>query len=1115
MKILKITIILFVLIMSLGTVCAADNLSDEIISDDGQDTQITQNNVYATGESSFTSLASEIENAGAVLDLNQDYIFNNETDNNAGILINKDNFILNGNGHTIDGNKQSRIFNITGNNITIKNLILVNGNADKGGAIYAGINIICNNVTFKNNHALSEGGAIYVSNQTNTTGCIFDSNYALKGADIFLKIGELPDYPDDARYSYVEYSTFKNAQNIQQASIFLSSATFVNMTNCLFENITSEYGSAMYADATTRFHITNSSFKNLYANRSGGAFVFIGGVNGDIKNSTFTNCKSIKNGGAIYIDENGWVSGNPSSVNIYGSNFINCTSDFGGAIAQVSGTSEILGCNFTQNSATYFGGAVYYTVLMDLIGITDTVFDNNTLLCSSEDGFFGSAVYSLFTPLKISNSTFLNNLNNSIYCYGIVDNNVSISNSYFKNNGEAIRAVHVKSLNMDNNTLVDDEVKQFDDDEFLNMVITNPAIDLELVNNTINVITLPARYDLRDWGWVSSVKNQGFSGGCWCFATCAALESALLKATGVEYDFSEQNMQKMLFSYSKYGNEKLIEAGQTDIALQYVLSWLGVFPEEYDTFDMYGKITKDYVTPENIHIQDAVVLYANKTNMNDYKKAILKYGAVTTDIAVSYKAPYFNETTYASYYNETADKYTPNHAVAIVGWDDNYPKENFLMTPPGDGAWIIKNSYGEDKYDNGYIYVSYYDTTVAKVTDGVAFSIENTEKYTKNYQTDFGGEPVYLSGNVSYKNSYTALSSDLITAIGTYFNDVGENYSFDVYVNNVLKLTQKGNVTFAGFHTINLEKEIPVKEGDNFTVVMTKNSAPILKLSRIFYKSNTSFYNNGSGWKDASLENLTVILKVYTKDLSIYAEDLVKIYKNDSKFEAVIGIANETVIFEIGGMNYTRVSDENGTVRMAINLGPGNYTVKTIFNGTTVENAVTVLPTLISDNLVKYFRNASQFYVSLIDGEGNPVVGKNITMNINGVFYNRMTNENGTAKLNINLAPGEYILTATDPLTGLLMSYNITVLPVLTASDMEMTYLDGSSFNVKLVDGKGNPLSGASIEMNINGVFYNRTTNASGIAKLNIRLIPGEYIITSAYEGALISNKVTVVAKED
>ena len=131
-------------------------------------------------------------------------------------------------------------------------------------------------------------------------------------------------------------------------------------------------------------------------------------------------------------------------------------------------------------------------------------------------------------------------------------------------------------------------------------------------------------------------------------------------------------------------------------------------------------------------------------------------------------------------------------------------------------------------------------------------------------------------------------------------------------------------------------------------------------------------------------------------------------------------------------------------------------------------------------------------------------------MNINGVFYNRLTNQNGTAKLNINLEPGEYILTATDPLTGLQMSYNITVLPTLNATDLEMKFQDGSTFNVTVLDGQGKPLAGAKVTFNINGIFYNRTSNENGIAKLNIRLLAGEYIITSEYDGLKISNTITI-----
>ena len=331
--------------------------------------------------------------------------------------------------------------------------------------------------------------------------------------------------------------------------------------------------------------------------------------------------------------------------------------------------------------------------------------------------------------------------------------------------------------------------------------------------------------------------------------------------------------------------------------------------------------------------------------------------------------------------------------------------------------------------------------------------------------------------------------------------------------------SQSGISPFYGYHTVKLTKEIPITAGDNFTALMKKASVAAFTKSRQHHRENVTFIDMGEGWIDLALNPKildfypeTISLKVYTKALAICTEDLVKIYKNDSQFEAYIGAANEIVTFEINGGTYNRTSNEQGIAKMTINLAPGNYTIKTTFNGTTVENSIEVLPTLIAENLVKYFRNASQFYIGLIDGAGNPVSGVNITMNINGVLYHRVTNENGTAKLNINLAPGEYILTATDPLTGLQMSYNITVLPTLIAEDLKMKYLDGSKFETKLVDGQGKAIANKQITFNINGVLYQRTTDENGIARLNIRLMAGEYIITSQYDQATISNKITISA---
>lgn len=484
-------------------------------------------------------------------------------------------------------------------------------------------------------------------------------------------------------------------------------------------------------------------------------------------------------------------------------------------------------------------------------------------------------------------------------------------------------------------------------------------------------------------------------------------------------------------------------------------------------------------------------------------------------ISFDAETEYFNEKTNSVYHNNT---YEANHDVAVIGWDDNYPKENFKITPLGNGAWIIKNSWADNWGEKGYAYISYYDTSVYPKEESIdytfSFIIENTENYTYNYQTDFTCLEDFTNNYTFYSNEFKAVEKADIAAVGTYFNDTGVDYEFKIYVNDNLKLTQNGTSPFAGFKTIKLNKNIPIKENDTFKVVFKSNNVPYQDETRQHLLSGMSYVSSdGNTWSDLSKQNQTVCLKVYTKESNtpIISEDLVKIYKNESQFEVDVGEANQTITFEINGNNYTRTSDANGTARININLKLGEYSIKTTYNGTTVENTITILPTLIADNLVKYFRNESQFYITLIDGEGNAIPNTTITMNINGVFYNRTTNENGTAKLNINLNPGKYTLTAIDPLTGLQMSYNITVLPTLSAEDLDMTYKDGSQFKATLLDGKGNPLTGVTITFNVNGVFYNRTTDENGTAKLNINLMAGEYIITSTYEnGAATSNRITI-----
>jgi len=253
---------------------------------------------------------------------------------------------------------------------------------------------------------------------------------------------------------------------------------------------------------------------------------------------------------------------------------------------------------------------------------------------------------------------------------------------------------------------------------------------------------------------------------------------------------------------------------------------------------------------------------------------------------------------------------------------------------------------------------------------------------------------------------------------------------------------------------------------------------------------------------------------------TVNATDLVKVFRNETQFYATFkdskgnNLADGTMVrFNINGVMYDRkVSGNNGLAKLNINLEQGQYII-TSMNLETGENAannVTVISRLIENKeLVKYYRNATQYTVKVIGDNGNAVgAGEIVTFNVNEVLYNRTTNESGIAKLNINLHPGDYIITA--EYKDCRVSNNIKVLPVLTADDLTKKYGTPDQFIAKLVDGQGNPFAGETVQFNVNGIFYNRVTDSNGQSKLNIRLMPGKYIITSSYNGTNIANTVTI-----
>ena len=246
--------------------------------------------------------------------------------------------------------------------------------------------------------------------------------------------------------------------------------------------------------------------------------------------------------------------------------------------------------------------------------------------------------------------------------------------------------------------------------------------------------------------------------------------------------------------------------------------------------------------------------------------------------------------------------------------------------------------------------------------------------------------------------------------------------------------------------------------------------------------------------------------------------DIVKMFRNATQYSALVldsngnPLVNSAVKFNINGVFYTRNTNENGVARLNINLNSGTYilTAYNPINNEAKASNVTVLSTINGLDITKYYKNGTQYSAVVVYSNGTPIVNKTVKLNINGVFYNRVTDENGTVRLNINLDPATYIITVYNPSNGEENSNKIVVLSKLIAEDMKTDYQAGKSYKVKVVNGQGKALANQTVKININGVIYNRVTDENGTAYLAIRLNPGTYICTSSWNDSFVSTKVVV-----
>ena len=403
-------------------------------------------------------------------------------------------------------------------------------------------------------------------------------------------------------------------------------------------------------------------------------------------------------------------------------------------------------------------------------------------------------------------------------------------------------------------------------------------------NYVIPIYAAPATYDLRTLGKLTPVKDQGSCGSCWTFGAMGSLESSLL--TAEIWDFSENHMKNT--SGFDLGP---CEGGNYNMSAAYLARFGGPVRESDDPYNASSGTSPSGLSAQK-HVQQ-ILFIPDRTSATDnetIKQAVMTYGALGT--SMYYGSAYYRSATRAYYYTGTADS---NHAVAIVGWNDDYNASNFTSAPPGNGAFIVRNSWGTSWGESGYFYISYYDANIGK--DNAVFNqAEPATNFTGIYQYDPLGlvsASGYNSNTAWFANIFTAVQSEQLQAVSFY--TLANNASYSVYIytgatpgprSGTLARSWSGTIAKAGYHTLALPSPVALTLGQKFSVVVqitTPNYNFPIPIERPFagYSSlatanpgESYISSNGTSWSDttSASANANVCLKALTQSTAAGAD---------------------------------------------------------------------------------------------------------------------------------------------------------------------------------------------------------------------------------------------------
>ncbi|MFA5415251.1 MAG: lectin like domain-containing protein [Methanoregula sp.] len=430
--------------------------------------------------------------------------------------------------------------------------------------------------------------------------------------------------------------------------------------------------------------------------------------------------------------------------------------------------------------------------------------------------------------------------------------------------------------------------------------ITDPEVSNILTSGSAGQSTFPPRYDLREQGRMTPVRDQDPWGTCWAFATFGSLESTLMSTTPAP-DFSEKNLVNLAgFALpappQDYG-------GHSWMSTAYLTRWNGPVDEATDPYPLgpVNNWTSSGTYPPTKHVQNVVFFPArtNRTDTANLKGALVRWGAVSSSFC--WYGDFYNKTHFSYYQPPTNLSIHSGHAVTIAGWDDTYEAKNFTVTPEGPGAWIVKNSWDATWGDAGYFYISYYDKHFGSAIrpdgtykDTAAFLGESTSNYDRVYSYERLGEVNDISYNTNktggFANVFTINSSETLSAIGFYTTDINVPCTISIFKNPTSGpvggspvATFTKTLPYMGYNTVVIPPhlQVPLAAGNTFSVVVQVTNPtndyyiPIEENQRNYTANITSGFGQdyllgNTGWVDLKTfrDNSHVCLKAYTRSLT-------------------------------------------------------------------------------------------------------------------------------------------------------------------------------------------------------------------------------------------------------